>query len=200
METEQILLNAARRMDRDALVKIFELYAPALYQYALRLCGNLMFADQIVGDVFVKLLEQFSVGSGPTANLRAYLYATTYHQIIDEVRASRRWAPLEAADWLQQDPDSVSLRAEDQILFGQMICIIRNELTADQRHVIILRFLEKFSLRKTAAILGKQVSHVKMIQNRALAKLRACLQFKEIRKAVSPPDLELSPTGEKPEA
>jgi RNA polymerase sigma-70 factor (ECF subfamily) len=48
-------------------------------------------------------------------------------------------------------------------------------LTDDQRHVIILRFLEGFNLNETAAILGKQVGHIKVIQNRAITKLRKAL-------------------------
>ena len=195
METDQRLLDAARRMDRDALVRIFDLYSHALYNYALRLCDDPVLADQIVGDVFAKLLDQLSVGRGPTTSLRSYLYEITYHRIIDEARSSRRKVPLEVTDWLQRDSDAVALCAEDQILFKQVIRTVRNELTDDQRHVIILRFLEEFSLRETAAILGKQVSHVKVIQNRALAKLRSRLGSKEIRKAISRPDVGLSPPG-----
>jgi len=176
METDQALLNAARRMDRNALVRIFDLYSPALYRYALRLCGDPMLADQIVGDVFVKLLEQLSAGNGPTAQLRSYLYETTYHRIIDEARAARRRLPLEVTDWLPHSTDPTFLQLEDKILFERIAQAIRYELTHDQRHVIILRFLEEFSLRETAAILGKQVSHVKVIQGRAIAKLRGSLE------------------------
>ena len=176
METDQALLNAARSMDRNALVRIFDLYSSALYRYALRLCGDPMLADQIVGDVFAKLLEQLSAGNGPTAQLRSYLYETTYHRIIDETRYARRRLPLEVTDWLPPSPDRTFLQLEDKILFERIAQAIRDELTHDQRHVIILRFLEEFSLRETAAILGKQVSHVKVIQGRAIAKLRGSLE------------------------
>ena len=171
-------------MDKDALVRIFDLYSSALYNYALRLCGDPVLADQIVGDVFAKLLDQLSVGNGPTANLRSYLYETTYHRIIDEGRTSQRQAPLEVTDWLPQSTDSAFLRLEDQILFEQVVRAIRTELTADQRHVIILRFLEEFSLRETAAIIGKKVEHVKVIQSRAMARLRKSLAQKGMKKAV----------------
>jgi hypothetical protein len=40
METDATLLNAARIMDEDALIKIFDRYASALYNYAFRLCGD----------------------------------------------------------------------------------------------------------------------------------------------------------------
>ena len=55
---------------------------------------------------------------------------------------------------------------------------IRNDLTEDQRHVIVLRFLEGFSLRETADIIGKQVYNVKVIQNRGIVKLRKALGYK----------------------
>jgi DNA-directed RNA polymerase specialized sigma24 family protein len=53
-----------------------------------------------------------------------------------------------------------------------------------------LRFLEEFNLRETAAILGKDVSHIKVIQSRALAKLRKDLEHGELRIAVSFPRAE----------
>ena len=189
MKTDITLLNAARMMDQDALVEIFDRYASALYNYAFRLCGDRVMADQVVGDVFAKLLDQLSSGNGPTANLRSYLYEITYHRIIDEARYSKRRVPLEVADWLQRGTDSAFLRLEDQIMFEHIMHVIRKELTDDQRHVIILRFLEEFSLRETAAIIGKTVDHVKVIQNRAIAALRKSLDGKGKKKAVSTPRL-----------
>lgn len=185
METDHILLNAARKMDKDALVKIFDLYSSALYKYALRLGGDPVMADHIVGDVFAKLLEQLAAGNGPTDNLRSYLYETTYHRIIDEIRYSHRRVSLEVATWLQHDTDSQSPSLEDQITFKQILHAIQHELSEDQRQVVVLRFLEEFSLRETAAILGKREDHVRVIQNRAIGALRRSLQYQEIRKVMA---------------
>jgi RNA polymerase sigma-70 factor, ECF subfamily len=186
METDSLLLNAARMMDEEALAQIFDLYSPALYSYAMRICGNPVLADHIVGDVFVNLLEQFAAGNGPTTNLRSYLYESAYHQIIDEARYSQRQVPIEVAISLQQD---AHLSLEAQVLLRQILHAIRNELTDDQRHVIILRFLEGFSIRETAKIIGKKVDHVKVIQNRALKKLRESIEVKGRKKPI--PSLRL---------
>ena len=59
-----------------------------------------------------------------------------------------------------------------------LILAIKNHLTANQRHVIILRFVEEFSLHETAEIVGKGVGSVKAIQSRAIAKLRKVLDQK----------------------
>lgn len=172
------LLEAARAMNKEALVEIFDLYSSALYNYALRLCNDPLEADHIVGDVFAKLLDQLSAGNGPSSNLRSYLFETAYHLIIDEARYSRRKAPLEVIEFLRQDGPSALVGLENRVLFDAVIAAIRNDLTEDQRHVIILRFLEGFSLRETAQIIGKEVYNVKVIQNRGVAKLRKALGYK----------------------
>lgn len=179
MENDIDLLNFARGWSRDALEKIFDRYASALYNYALRLGHDPILADHIVGDVFANLLEQLSAGKGPISNLRSYLYQTTYHMIIDHGRSSHRNAPLEVADSSGVDGRSTSERLDDRVMFDIILKALRNDLTEDQRHVIVLRFLEDFSLSETAMILGKEVSHIKVIQSRAIAKLRKSLGLTE---------------------
>ena len=187
METDRTLLNAARTMDKDALVKIFDTYSSALYKYALSLCNDPVTADHIVGDVFAKLLEQLAAGNGPRENLRAYLYEMTYHRMIDETRYLRRRAPLEVAISLSQNSQSAFLSLEDQITFKQILHAIQNDLTDDQRNVVVLRFLEEFNLHETAAILGKREDHVRVIQNRAITALRKSLEYESIKKVMAAP-------------
>jgi RNA polymerase sigma-70 factor (ECF subfamily) len=178
MRTEIPLLEAARHMNKEALVEIFDLYSSALFNYALRLCNDPLRADHIVGDVFAKLLEQWSAGHGPSTNLRSYLYETTYHLIVDDARYAHREAPLEVVDFLRHDGYGALVNLENRMLFDAVITAIKKDLTEDQRHVIILRFLEGFSLRETADIMGKEVYNVKVIQNRGVAKLRKALGYK----------------------
>ena len=178
METDTTLLEAARGMNQEALVAIFDLYAAPLYNYALRLCNDPVAADNVVGDVFAKFLDQLAAGKGPNTNLRSYLYQTTYHLIVDEARLSHRQAPLEVIEYRQGNGRTSFTSLEDRVLLDALVMAIRNDLTEDQRHVIVLRFLEGFSLRETADIIGKQVYNVKVIQNRGIAKLRKALGYK----------------------
>ena len=184
MENELTLLQAARSMDRDALVRIFDEYSAPLHKFVLRLSGDSMLADQIVGDVFAKLLEQIVAGNGPNSNLRAYLYKAAYYCLLDVTKYSKRRIRLETLDWHPSVRNFESQSWEDRILFEQVIDAVQHELTADQRHVIVLRFIEELSLRETAAILRKPVGYVKVIQGRALAKLRQTLEEKNIRKTI----------------
>ena len=80
-------------------------------------------------------------------------------------------------EFVSSDGLATVTNLEDRMLFEAVILAIKNELTEDQRHVIILRFLEGFSLRETANIIGKEVYNVKVIQNRGVAKLRKALGY-----------------------
>jgi RNA polymerase sigma-70 factor, ECF subfamily len=180
-DSDVTLLEAARQMDRSALVKIFDLYSTALYNYAFRLCNDALIADYIVGDVFAKLLEQLSAGKGPSSNLRSYLYEMTYHHVVDEARYSNRGVSLEVVEYIHQDGFSNVISLENRMLYDAILKAIQNDLTEDQRHVIVLRFLEGFSLQETATIIGKAVSNVKVIQNRAISALRKSLNHQVVK-------------------
>ena len=174
MDDDAALLKAARKLDPDALVAIFDRYAPILYKYALRLCGDFEEADDIVGDVFDLLLKYLKAGSGPTQNLRAYLYQIAYHRVVDRARENKHLTGLD--DGLAAPgAEPLHSRHEHQEQMDAVEAIIMNQLTEDQRHVVMLRFIENFSINETAEIVGKDANNVKVIQNRALAKLRAAL-------------------------
>lgn len=66
---------------------------------------------------------------------------------------------------------------EKRVTVERVMTAIRKHLTRDQRHVVILRFIEGFSLRETADIIGKEVGNVKVIQSRAVAMLRKALDL-----------------------
>jgi RNA polymerase sigma-70 factor (ECF subfamily) len=179
MKDKPSLLKAAKKLDQATLAEIFDTYAPAIYRYSLRLCHDPIEADNIVGDVFAQLLEKFAVGQGPLTNLRSYIYQIAYHLIVDRARHNHRFTTLDAVtnSRAKEVTPSIQSEAEDRILMETLLSSLHNELSEIQRHVIIFRFLEGFSLRETAAITGRNVNNVKVIQNRGIAKLRKCLGF-----------------------
>jgi RNA polymerase sigma factor (sigma-70 family) len=91
---------------------------------------------------------------------------------------------MDSVEWLRQDGRDGYISLEDQILYKQVLYAIQNHLTNDQRHVVVLRFLEGFSLRETGTIIGKTEDHVKVIQSRAIAKLRKVLDDKKVGRRV----------------
>jgi RNA polymerase sigma-70 factor (ECF subfamily) len=164
-------------LDQSALAAIFDLYSRPIFRYALRLCEDPLEADQIVGDVFNQFLEQVSRGGGPKTNLRSYLYQIAYHIFIDHARERQRIVPLDNVD-RSREGDSVDSQVEEQNLLKELSSAIQNDLTEEQKHVIILRFQEELSLQETANILGKDINAIKSLQTRAILKLQKSMGSK----------------------
>jgi len=179
MRDETAVIAAAGSLDSEALAAIFDEFAPVIYKYLLRLGVSAQEADQIVGDVFARLLEKLSEGKGPRKNLRSYLFQIAYHLVVDDARARQRMAPLDVADTIKQDVKPVQSLAEENLLLEQLSTAMDNELTEEQRNVLVLRFQEDFSLKETAEIVGKNINAVKALQNRGISKLRQVLSHEE---------------------
>ena len=69
-------------------------------------------------------------------------------------------------------------QVEEQEMLRELEHAVANGLTGEQQHVIMLRFVEGFSLQETAQITGKKVNAVSVLQNRAIARLRQVLGTK----------------------
>lgn len=177
MDREITLLAAARRMNEDALTEIFELYAPSLSKYAYRLYHDARMADQLTGDVFERFIQQLSAGQNPGINLRTCLFEIAHDLLVRDVRYTSSCLSTNPTGFRQPDRGSADLGADEQKVMNAIQWALTHDLTEDQKHVILLRFIEGFSLKETAAITGKKVNHVKVIQNRGVGALRRSINY-----------------------
>jgi len=171
--TDESLLERARRFDLAALAEIYDRYSPGVYRYAARLLGDASLAEDCTAETFNRFLLALRNGGGPRDQLQAYLYRIAHNWITDYYR--RQPAPeLELTDaaGMESGPPST---AED-VLERERVRSALFSLTADQRQVVMLRFLEGWDHEAIARALGKPVGAVKSLQHRALAALRRMLQ------------------------
>jgi RNA polymerase sigma-70 factor (ECF subfamily) len=91
---------------------------------------------------------------------------------MDHFRANRRWQPEEEVPEAVHGEES---SAEEQALVSlgetSMLALIE-QLSPEQRQVLILKFVFRFSNAEAAAVLGKTEGAVKSLQHRALASLQ----------------------------
>ncbi len=174
MKNEQSLLQQARRLDKQALAEVYDLYSPALYRYCYRLLGSAPQAEDCVAETFARFLQALYQGKGPTQFLKAYLYRTAHNWVVDQYRRQPLPSlPLESA-YLPADPSSLHQTAEEHFE-QERIRAALFQLTPNQRQVIMLKFLEGWSTEEIAIAISKPVSAVKALQHRALEALRRVL-------------------------
>lgn len=169
-------IDRLNSLDPLAITAIHDRYYPEVYRFARFRVSNEVIAEDIAGDVFMRLLEAVYAGRGPHTNLRGWLIRTTSNIVNDYFRGIYNHPeedPPEVLDRVevtltQSDPVALWDKAETSRVLRSAI----NELTDAQKLVITLRFGNRFSLEETAQLMGKNTNTIKALQYRALMTLR----------------------------
>jgi RNA polymerase sigma-70 factor (ECF subfamily) len=169
------LLERAREYDAQALAEIYDRYAESIYRYAFRYVGNAELAEDLTSEVFLKLLQVLGTSRAPRKQLQGWLYRVARNLAIDWFRQQAKGAILSLNEELTpEDGDSPSTRLELQQLQHDLREAI-SQLTPDQQQVIVLRFAEGRKLRDIGRLMGKSEGSVKLLQFRAINRLRTLL-------------------------
>jgi RNA polymerase sigma-70 factor, ECF subfamily len=167
----RLLVERAQRGDRTALEELYLLHFDRIYGYLHMSVGNRHDAEDLTTQTFVKMLEAIRRFQWRSVPFSAWLLRIAHNLAIDHFRANRRWQPEEH---VPESAHGVESSAEEQALasIGQtrMLTLVER-LSPEQRQVLTLKFVYRFSNGEAAAILGKTEGAVKSLQHRALASL-----------------------------
>jgi RNA polymerase sigma-70 factor, ECF subfamily len=166
------LVERAQRGDRAALEELYLLHFDRIYSYLHMSVGSRHDAEDLTTQTFVKMLEAIGRFQWRSVPFSAWLFRIAHNLAMDHFRASRRWQP---EDEIPDDIHGEESSAEEQALasLGQTsLLALIDRLSPEQRQVLTLKFVFRFSNAETAAILGKTEGAVKSLQHRALASLQ----------------------------
>jgi RNA polymerase sigma-70 factor, ECF subfamily len=166
------LVERAQLGDRSALEELYLIHFDRIYSYLHMSVGSRHDAEDLTTQTFVKMLESIGRFRWRSVPFSAWLFRIAHNLAIDHFRARRRWQPEE------EIPEPVGVEedsAEEQALAsigdaGLLELIAR--LSLEQRQVLTLKFVFRFSNGEAAAILDKTEGAVKSLQHRALATLQ----------------------------
>lgn len=130
-------------------------------------------ADELTGEVLLQLVRGLPRFEGDEAGFRSWVFLIAHHRLIDERRRQRR---DEALARQPQETTSPGAEADGETRLAEAEWGPRlRRLTDDQRDVILLRVVAGLSAEEVGRILGKKPGAVRVLQHRALARLRADL-------------------------
>lgn len=127
--------------------------------------------DDLTGEVMLQLVRGLPTFEGDEAGFRSWVFLVAHHRVIDDRRRRRRDDAFAA-----EQPPPATAPAADAVLLDDLGAEWRarlGQLSADQRNVILLRVVAGLPAEDVAGILGKRVGTVRVLQHRALARLRA---------------------------
>ncbi|RME60544.1 sigma-70 family RNA polymerase sigma factor [Candidatus Parcubacteria bacterium] len=173
MEEEAHYILQAAKGDSEAFGALYDRYHQQIYRFVYLKVSTKEDAEDITHQVFLnawKQMRRYTYTGHPFSSL---LYRIARNLVIDYYRAKKAQVSLEAAAELPSN-DAPDVRVEQQLAERQVMRAIRL-LKPDYQDVLIMRFIEELSIKEVAAILGKSEGAVKILQYRAMQRLRKLL-------------------------
>lgn len=159
------VLQRARRGDGDAHAAIYRLYSRACYNLALRILGEPAAAQDVVQEVFLRMMDTIR-GFRGDAPFGAWLKRMTANATIDIIRRQRRFAGEEAGDLIAQ-AQAADVPAESSVDAWALLM----QLSPRSRAVVLLHEMEGYTHKELAALFGQSESYSKSVLARALRRL-----------------------------
>lgn len=184
MDYDTQLLERAKRWDEEALVEVFDRYAPAIYRYVYRRVGDGQIAQDLMAETFRRLLDALRRGAGPRTHLSAWLYRVAHNLVVDHYRRQPA-DPVVALDSVNPAGDALEERVLIERERAARVRAALRQLTPLQQQVILLRYLEGMSLEDVAQVLERTVGSVKALQHRAIRSLQRLLEDAHVEEASS---------------
>jgi len=176
---ERLMVDAARAGNEAALSELYTLYFPRVYRYILARTGSTYDAEDLTEEVFMRVLEAIERFQWRDVPFSAWLFRIAHNAVISQRRkdsARGRTAPL--LDVLAIDSRGPDELVENRLALNE-IMRAAEQLPEAQRRVITLRFSAALSVAETALAMGKGEGNVKVIQHKAITKLREMMGQKK---------------------
>ena len=166
------LVERAQLGDRSALEELYLIHFDRIYSYLHMSVGSRHDAEDLTTQTFVKMLESIGRFRWQSAPFSAWLFRIAHNLAMDHFRARRRWQPEEEIpEPAGVEEDAAEEQALASIGDASLLELIAR-LSPEQRQVLTLKFVFRFSNGEAAAILDKTEGAVKSLQHRALASLQ----------------------------
>ncbi len=167
-EQDRLLIEAAQR-DPSRFAELYENNFHRVYAYLARRVRNREEAEELTAEVFQRALLHLGRFQWRGVPFAAWLLRIAANILADRWQQAAKGTeiPVEALEESGAEPG-----VEEEVERRAMLFQLVDRLPADQRSVIVLRFVEQKSAREIAKELGRSEGAIKQLQFRALQTLR----------------------------
>ncbi len=174
------LVAPAAAGDRVAVARLLGMLQPLVIRYCRGRLGQqetaVGSADDVAQEVCLAVLSALPAYRAEGGSFRAFVYGIAAHKVSDAYRAAARNRSEPMADVPDTaaapgGPEHHAMINELSRQLGELL----ETLTVQQREVLVLRLAVGLSAEETAQTVRSSPGAVRVIQHRALGKLRATL-------------------------
>ncbi|HYF04964.1 MAG TPA: sigma-70 family RNA polymerase sigma factor [Patescibacteria group bacterium] len=167
------IVKKSQNGDTGAFGELYDLFADKLFRFILLKVKDKQHAEDILQDTFVKAWHGLPTLDAEHLNFNAWVYKVASNTVNDYFRKRYRTPETVELD------DGLTLTSSDspeqEMQLSYESAEIHHVLKLLPRHyqqVLELRFIQDFTVQETAEILGRNSLSVRVLQHRALARLK----------------------------
>jgi RNA polymerase sigma-70 factor, ECF subfamily len=168
---ERLLIEAAQR-DPARFAELYEMNFDRVYAYIARRVQDRAESEDLTAEVFHQALAHLGRFEWRGIPFSAWLYRIAANLISDRWQKSGR----EVTDEEQIAAAQVSPVEIEEVERRATLFRLVETLPAEQKRVVVLRFVEQKSIKDVAREIRKTEGAVKQLQFRALSTLRARME------------------------
>lgn len=168
--TDNELMELVRDGKVEKLAILFERYQTMLYNFFLRLTGNRAASEDLVQEVFIRILK-YRAGYQGENRFVVWMFQIARNAHVDFLRKKKGEVALD--DQFAEAP-SQELLPEERFEADQEAALVRralDKLPPKKRELLVLFRFQNLKLREIAELLDVQVGTVKVQVHRALKDL-----------------------------
>lgn len=171
-ESEEKLIQNATKGDAASFGELYDLYMPRIYRFVFLRVHHKENAEDITHQVFVNAWQNMHRYEPRGFPFSSWLYRIASNAVIDHYRTAKAHPPLEAIpEELLAEPNEMGEALDTAIDIGR-VRVTLAKLEPDQQNVLLMKFVDDLSNKEIAEALGKTEGAVRVIQHRAIKKLR----------------------------
>jgi RNA polymerase sigma-70 factor (ECF subfamily) len=171
------LVHLAQQGDTTSFGELYEQFFDRIYRYVSFKTGSASEAEDITGEVFVRMLESIHKFKWQGHPFSSWLFRIAHNLVVDHFRKNgkRSIVSLEnTTTHVEAAAVDIDGHIDTELSMGEVRKAMVG-LTELQKEVISLRFAAGLSVAETAEAIGKKGNAVKALQHAGLKKLRRLL-------------------------
>ena len=174
------LMRLAKGGDSEAFNCLYELYFVPVFRYISLRVKNKEEAEDLTQNVFLKVYRSIPDFQEQNKPPLAYFFTIARNTLIDSWRKKKDSTVNLEAISETPDPGANPQESTEKRVAAQAIRQIIQNLTEDQREVIILKFINEMPNNEIARLLEKSEDAIRQLQCRALKALREQIKNSEL--------------------
>ncbi len=157
----------------ESFSKLVDMYADRLYGYFYRLTGDSQTSDDLLSEVFVRLIEK--IDSYKNGSFQGWLFKVASNIFYDHLRGKQRQKKLLDIKKNEAQLQTTKPRHSDDETFDKLQSQLK-KLDLDTKELIMLRFYSQLSFKEIAEMRAEPIGTVLSKVHRGLKRLRKLME------------------------